>query len=98
MLGKRHEVSITVQQPQGVTLMGWVPMWVRAAALSGKEWFLIVFERMGDELLKMNITDAAKVLAQESKLAVGSCKNLLRATGFWKKKPRGLTKPRQRFK
>jgi hypothetical protein len=67
--------------------------------LSGKECIRDVFEPRRDELSAMTITDAAKVLAEASNLKVGSCANLLRATGAWKKQPRGqLNPPRPRSK
>ena len=75
------------------------PPAARVRRLSGKECIRDVFEPRRDELSAMTITDAAKVLAEASNLKVGSCANLLRATGAWKKQPRGqlnLPRPRSR--
>ena len=60
---------------------------------TGKEWLRIFFEPRRDQLSRMSITEAAKLLAQESGLKVGSCRNLLSTTGTWEKKPRGQLKP-----
>ena len=91
--------SISIPQPQDVSLRRRWERWMQDPALSGKEWSRILFKRMGDELPKMTITAAAKMLAEQSKLAVGSCKNLLRDTGLWERKPRGqLKSPRPRSK
>src|SRR5262245_8251350 len=71
------------------------PPAARVRRLSGKECIRDVFEPRRDELSAMNITDAGKVLAKASNLKVGSCINLLRATGAWKKQPRGQLNPRR---
>ena len=76
-----------------MTFMMLVPAWVREAVLTGKEHVRTFLKRMGDALPKMTITAAAKMLAEQSKLAVGTCKNLLRNEGIWEKKPRGRPNP-----
>jgi hypothetical protein len=60
---------------------------------TGKEILRIFFEPRRDQWSRMSITEAAKLLAQESGLKVGSCRNLLSTTGAWEKKPRGQLKP-----
>ena len=64
--------------------------------LSGKEWIPIAFKRRRDELLALSITEAGKVLAEESKtapdcrkpLSAGYCTNELRKLNGWAPKPR----------
>ena len=92
-VGKQYEQHICIQQQQRMTFGGLVPMWVREAVLTGKQHLRIFLKRMGDAPLKMTITPAAKLLSEQSKLTVGTCKNLLRNTGIWKKKPRGRPNP-----
>jgi hypothetical protein len=63
----------------------------------GKQWVLQAYARRRDELLAMNITDAARVLSDESRTAPDCsravkpryCENVLRDLGAWTKKPRG---------
>jgi hypothetical protein len=89
---KRYEQPISIRQPQDVSGRRQWQRWMDPA-LSGKEWIRIFLKRMGDKLPK-TITAAAKLLAEESKLAVGTCKNLLRNnTDIWEKKPRGRPNP-----
>jgi hypothetical protein len=78
------------------------PQAVPVRKLMGKQWFPEAFARRRKELRAMTITDAARLLSNESMTApdcgrpvsVRYCENLLRDLNDWPKKPRNSPKQR----